>query len=93
MKVDELDPEPSVLVELDILEEPVLEVVANLKLVPGLESEVEELESEVEELKVEELLIETPIDLFAAPTMKRLSSSPVMRILVSLRSPDLYDLL
>ena len=45
------------------------------------------------ESEVEELLIETLVDLPAKSTMELLFSSPVMRILVSLRSPDLYDLL
>jgi len=70
MKVNESDPEPPVLVELNVLEELVPEVVAKLEPVPGPESEVEESEPEVEELKVEELLIETPIDLLATPTRK-----------------------
>ena len=45
------------------------------------------------ESEVEKLLIETLVDLPAKSTMELLLSSPVMRILVSLISPDLCDLL
>ena len=86
--VDESDLESSVLVELDVLEEPRPEVIAELEPVSESEQEVEEPEAEVEEF-----LIETFVDLSAESTMELLLSSPAMRIPVSLRSPDLYDLL
>ena len=54
---------------------------------PEPEPEVEEPEP-----KVEELLIGTLVDLPAGFTIELLLSSPAMRIPVSLRSPDLYDL-
>ena len=42
---------------------------------------------------VKELLIGTLVNLSAESAMELLMSSPAMRIPVSLRSPDLYDLL
>ena len=42
---------------------------------------------------MEESLIETPIDLLAEFIIDVLPSSPAMRVLLSLRSPDVYDLL
>ena len=55
---------------------------------PEIKPEVEELEPEVEEL-----LIGTLVDLPTETPMESLLFSSVMRIPVSLRSPDLYDLL
>jgi len=75
--VDEPDPESPILVELDVFEEPRLEVITELEPVP--------------EPEVEELLIGTLVDFSVESTMELLLSSPAMRILLSLRSPDLYD--
>ena len=45
------------------------------------------------EPEVEEQLIETLVDLPPELTMKLLLSLPAMRVLLSLRPPDVYDLL
>ena len=57
------------------------------------ESEPEVVDELDPEPEVEEYLIEIPVDLLAEPIMKLLQSSPAMRVLLSLRPPDVYNLL
>ena len=42
---------------------------------------------------MKESLIKTPVDLLLKPIMELVSSSPPMRARLSLRLPDVYDLL
>ena len=80
-KVDS-DPEPPVLVEPDIVDEPNSEVVGKSEL----ESEMKESVQEVEEP-----LIETLVDLPAEPTMDLVPSLTTMRASLFLRLSDVYD--
>jgi len=77
------NPEPTVLVEFDVLDEPKPKVIA--KLVPWQEV------TPPRPIDAKESLIEIIVDPSAEPTMKLLSSSSAMRVLLSLRLPDTYD--
>ena len=68
---------------IDTETEPELEVAAELEIVNESEPEPE----------IEEPLVETSADLPAELAMELVSSSLAVRVSVSLRSPDLYDLL
>ena len=78
----ETDPEPSVVVEPDVLDELESEVVTELVTLQEKTSQSTE---------VEEPLIEIFVDLPAEPTMDLLPSSSATRVTLSLRSRDTYD--
>jgi len=91
------DPEPSALVEPDVLEEPGSEVVAELEHEPEqdnavkLEPEPVVVDEPEPEPKIEEPLVKNSVDLTAELAMGLMTSTPAMRVPVSQRSPDLYD--
>ena len=87
------DPEPPVLVEPDVLEEPGSEVVAELEQdnATKLESEPTVVDESEPEPEIEESLVETSADLLAELAMKLVPITSAVRVPVTLRSPDLYD--
>ena len=72
---------PSFIIEPD-LDEPESEVAVEL---------ISLQEKTPRPTEVEDPLVEISLDLLAEPTVELLSSSPVMRVPLSLRSPDTYD--
>ena len=82
---NDISPESTVLIEPEVLDELEPEVVAELVSLQE--------KTHSRPIEVEESLIEISVDLLAEPTMELLSSSPVMRVLLFLRSVDIYDLL
>ena len=92
------DLDPPVLVETEVVEklkpEPQPKFIEKLKPEPepkvvGLVSLQEEISSQ--SIEVEELLIETLLDLPVKPTMELVPSLATMRVLLSLRLPDEYN--
>ena len=80
-----VDPEPPVLVETEFVE--------NLKSEPEVVVELVSLKEEISSrpTEVEELPIETLVDLLAEPTKKFVPFLTALRVSLFFRSPDMYD--
>ena len=83
------DLEPPVLIEPDVLEEPGSEVVAELKHEPEIAGD--DKPKPEPEPEIGEPFVETLTNLSAELAMELVPPTPVVRVPVTLKSPDLYD--